>query len=178
MRHSSEGARQLRARRNSETSHDPLGAQGLLRQVVAPLAQIIGDLWSDGTITAAHKHFATAAIRVFLGLAARPFAGTNGDPVIIVATPAGQIHELGALIVGAAAANLGWRVTYLGAGLPAAEIAGAARQKQARVVALSMVYPGDDPQMESELTWLHEALPRGVKLIVGGRAIPSYQDVL
>ena len=31
-----------------------LGAQGLLQRVVAPLAQTIGDLWRDGSITAAH----------------------------------------------------------------------------------------------------------------------------
>ena len=43
-------------------------------------------------------------------------------------------------LVGAAAANLGWHVTYLGASLPAAEIAGAARQNRARAVALSLVY--------------------------------------
>ena len=43
-----------------------LGAQGLLQRVVAPLAQTIGDLWRDGTITAAHEHFVSAVIRVFL----------------------------------------------------------------------------------------------------------------
>ena len=32
-----------------------VGAQGLLHRVVAPLAQSIGNLWRDGTITAAHE---------------------------------------------------------------------------------------------------------------------------
>jgi hypothetical protein len=35
----------------------------------------------------------------------------DSAPVLLVATPAGQVHELGALLVGAAAANLGWQVT-------------------------------------------------------------------
>lgn len=155
-----------------------LGAQGLLQRVVAPLAQSIGGLWRDGTITAAHEHFASAVIRVFLGHAAKPFAGTESAPVLMVATPAGQIHELGALLVGAAAANLGWHVTYLGASLPAAEIAGAARQNRARAVALSLVYPEDDPRLEGELTRLREALPPEVTLLAGGRATPAYRDVL
>lgn len=155
-----------------------LGAQGLLQRVVAPLAQTIGDLWRDGTITAAHEHFASAVIRVFLGHAARPFAGTESAPVLVVATPAGQIHELGALLVGAAAANLGWHVTYLGASLPAAEITGAARQNRARAVALSLVYPEDDPRMEGELMRLHESLPPEVTILVGGRATPAYRDAL
>jgi methanogenic corrinoid protein MtbC1 len=155
-----------------------LGAQGLLQRVVAPFVHTLGDLWRDGTITAAHEHFASAVIRVFLGHAARPFAGTDGAPAIVIATPAGQIHELGALLVGAAAANLGWHVTYLGPSLPAAEIAGAARQNRARAVALSLVYPEDDARLESELTRLHELLPTDVAVLVGGRAMPAYRETL
>ncbi len=155
-----------------------LGAQGLLQRVVAPLIQVVGDLWNVGTLTAAHEHFASAVIRVFLGHAVKPFTGTGNSPGIIVATPTGQIHELGALLVGAAAANMGWQVTYLGASLPAAEIVGAVIQKKARVVALSIVYPGDDPQIEEELKWLRDLLPPEVVLVVGGRAITEYQDVL
>ncbi len=155
-----------------------LGTQGLLQRVVAPLAQTIGDLWRDGTLTAAHEHFASAALRVFLGQAAKPFGGTENAPVLVVATPAGQVHELGALIVGAMAANLGWHVTYLGASLPAAEIAGAAKQNRARAVALSLVYPEDDPGLEGELTRLRELLPPEVVLLTGGRAMPAYLDVI
>jgi DNA-binding transcriptional MerR regulator/methylmalonyl-CoA mutase cobalamin-binding subunit len=155
-----------------------LGAQGLLQRVVAPLAQTIGDLWRDGTITAAHEHFASAVIRIFLGHAAKPFAASEGAPVLVVATPAGQIHELGALLAGAAAANLGWHVTYLGPSLQAAEIAGAARQNRARAVALSLVYPEDDPRLEGELSRLRESLPPDVPLLVGGRAMPAYREVL
>lgn len=145
-----------------------LGALGLLQRVVAPLAQAVGDLWRAGTITAAHEHFASAVIRIFLGHAAKPFARTDNAPVLVVATPAGQIHELGALLVGAAAANVGWHVTYLGASLPAAEIAGAVRQNRARVVAVSLVYPEDDSRLEAELIRLRDLLPsKSRSLLVG-----------
>jgi hypothetical protein len=43
-----------------------------------------------------------------------------------------------------------WQASYLGASLPAAEIAGAARQRRARAVALSLVYPEDDLRLENE----------------------------
>lgn len=155
-----------------------LGSQGLLQKIIAPLAQQIGDLWRDGAITAAHEHFASAVIRIFLGHAARSFAATEGAPVLVVATPSGQLHELGALLVGAAAANLGWHITYLGASLPAAEIAGGAHQNHARAIALSLVYPEDDPKLEGELTRLRELLPAPLPLLVGGRAAPAYQTTL
>ena len=80
-------------------------------------------------------------------------------PRIIVATPAGQLHELGAVIVKDAAAQIGWHTTYLGASLPAAEIAGAAVQNRAVVVALSIVYPEDDPDLPQELISLRRFLP-------------------
>lgn len=155
-----------------------LGMQGVLQRLVAPLAQDLGSLWREGQITAAQEHFATNIIRGFLLQQAKPFGEMEAAPVLVVTTPAGQIHELGALLAGAMAAHLGWQVTHLGASLPAAEIAGAARQKQARAVALSLVYPEDDPRLAGELTLLRQLLPPEIALLVGGRALPAYRDIL
>lgn len=155
-----------------------LGTQGVLQRLVAPLTQALGEFWREGKITAAHEHFATGHLRAFLANLAKPFGGSEGAPVLVVATPAGQLHELGALLAAAVAANLGWHVTYLGASLPAAEIVGAARQKRARAVALSIVYPEDDASLPDELALLREALPAETALLVGGRAMPAYEDIL
>lgn len=155
-----------------------LGTHGMLQRVAAPLAQALGSLWRDGSITAAHEHFATVVLRTYLSTAALPFAASGREPVLIVATPPGQFHELGALLVAASAANLGWQVTYLGASLPAPEIAGAALQRRARAVALSLVYPEDDARMEGELVRLRAMLPADTRLIAGGRATPAYRATL
>ena len=155
-----------------------LGIQGLLQRVIAPLVQATGDLWRAGSIMAAHEHFATAVIRTFLGNATKTIAAAAGGPMILVTTPAGQTNELGALLASASAANLGWRVTYLGANLPAAEIAGLARQHQAFAVGLSLVYPEDDPLLAAELKKLRSLLPPEISLIVGGRAMPAYRSTL
>ncbi len=155
-----------------------LGHQGLLRQVAGPLVQTIGELWRNGTVTAAHGHFLTARLTVFLGQLSGEFPMSALAPCIVIATPAGQLHELGAVIVNAAAAQVGWRTTYLGASLPAAEIAGAVRQRQARVVALSIVYPEDDPNLPQELINLHRFLPSGTQILVGGRAAHAYRETL
>lgn len=176
-----EATQKLDALAFEETLHRAtvaLGQHGLLEHVVAPVAQAIGDLWRDGTITAAHEHFASAAIRVFLGHASRPFALPANAPLLIVATPVGQLHELGAVMVAAAAADLGWRVMYLGTSLPAAEIAGTALNSSARAVALSIVYPADDEQLPGELEKLRRYLPAEVKIIIGGRASASYDEAI
>jgi methanogenic corrinoid protein MtbC1 len=154
-----------------------LGGQGVLQRLIGPLAEALGEAWRAGSITAAHEHFATAVIRMFLSRAARPYAALHDSPALVVVTPEGQLHELGALLVAAAAANLGWRVIYLGSGLGAADIAGAARQNRARAVALSIVYPADDPNLPGELERLRELLP-DTAIIAGGRAVTSYREAL
>jgi methanogenic corrinoid protein MtbC1 len=155
-----------------------LGTQGLLTQVAAPLAQQVGQLWLEGAMNSAHEHFLSAALRTFLGRHTQQFSVPPSAPVVLVTTPAGQIHELGAVIVSAAAANLGWKVIYLGTNLPAADIAGLAKRKKARAVALSIVYPTDDPELPKELHQLREYLPGDVEIIVGGRGASSYATAL
>lgn len=155
-----------------------LGHNGVLHRLIGPLAQEIGVLWQRGEVTAAHEHFASALIRDFLTRAARPYAVTDTAPRAVVATPAGQLHELGAVMVSAAATNLGWRTVYLGASLPAAEIAGAAVQNRARVVLLSVVYPADDVHLANDLRQLRRYLPTEVDIMVGGRSARAYGPVL
>ena len=155
-----------------------LGHLGFLQVVVAPLAEEIGTHWRDGTISAAHEHFFTASAKVFLGHSSRQFAAGSGMPNLIACTPGGQLHELGAFMVSVAAMHLGWRVAYLGAGLPSAEIAGAAAQNQAGVIALSIIYPDDDPDLPGELVSLRRYLPSDTRIIAGGRAAPAYGETL
>jgi methylmalonyl-CoA mutase cobalamin-binding subunit len=149
-----------------------------LQRVIAPLAQTVGELWRAGELTAAHEHFLTSSLKVFLGHMAKQFATSDNAPGIIVATPAGQLHELGALMANTAAAYLGWRTIYLGASLPAAEIAGAAVQNRVNSVALSIVYPEDDPTLPQELLNLRRFLPKQIHILTGGRAAAAYRPTL
>lgn len=155
-----------------------LGQSAFLEQVIVPLMEEIGELWRNGSLRVAQEHIASAVVRNILGnLIAASKVNTNA-PKLIVGTPAGQMHEIGALIVALAAASEGWRVTYLGTSLPAEEIAGAAQKTQAKAVALSIVYPEDDVILVQELRRLGRYLPEGVVLFAGGRASKGYSDVL
>lgn len=147
-------------------------------QVVVPLMYRVGELWHEGALRVAHEHLTSAVVRTSLGSLGRGYEATPSAPSLVVATPTGQLHELGALIVATTAAADGWRVTYLGPSLPAEEIAGAAHQRRARAVALSIVYPGDDPFLRGELIKVHRGLAEGVMLLVGGQASDAYRGVL
>jgi methylmalonyl-CoA mutase cobalamin-binding subunit len=71
----------------------------------------------------------------------------------------------------------GWNVLYLGANLPAEEIASTV-QPGVKAVALSISYPLDDPHLPLELKKLRQCLPTGIRILAGGRAAPAYAEVL
>jgi DNA-binding transcriptional MerR regulator len=154
-----------------------LGRAAFLEKVVAPLAEQVGKGWRAGHLKIAHEHFATAQLRGYLGAFGRVPRMTPATPHLLVTTPPEQWHELGALLVAAAAHSHGWRVSYLGPSLPVEEIAGAAIGYTARAVALSIVHPEDDPHMERELVRLHRLLPEGTGLLIGGRGSSAYGPV-
>jgi DNA-binding transcriptional MerR regulator/methylmalonyl-CoA mutase cobalamin-binding subunit len=147
-----------------------VGVPAFLDTVAGPALHAIGEGWRQGTLTVAHEHLATAVFRRVLGWIVATYEVHAAAPRLIVATPSRQLHELGAMLVAAAAAAEGWGVTYLGADLPAADILGAARQVGAGVVALSLVYPADDAELTEELSRIRRELPPGVALLVGGAA--------
>ena len=101
-----------------------------------------------------------------------------GSPVVLVATPANQLHELGAMLAATTASGNGWRVVYLGANLPAEELARAARHVKAEAVALSIVFPTDDPAIPEELRRLRAALGPQIGIVVGGSGAQAYREVI
>lgn len=176
-----EAAKELDADRlqnELDTAVVTLSRPVLMSEVLVPLLQSLGSAWREGSVRVAHEHLATAVVRSFVGSLNGAFHVPSNAPPLLVTTPSGQLHEIGALLAAAMAASDGWRTIYLGPSLPADEIAGAARQAEARAVALSLIYPTDDPHVVSELKKLRKFLPSTTRLIVGGRASSSYRSVL
>ena len=155
-----------------------LSQPALIENLVVPLVYKIGDLWHEGIIRVANEHLATASIRSFLANMIEQNEPSLNAPIIISATPRGQDHELGAMIVGVTAAPLGWKVIYLGPNLPVEEIAAVADSLEAKVVALSIVYPGDDQQLKLDLHNLKRILPQSTSVIIGGRVAAEYSDTI
>jgi len=155
-----------------------LGQARVLEQVIMPLMEKLGSMWKDGNIRIAHEHVATAVVRNQVGALLASMRYPANAPSIVVATPVGQLHELGAPVVAVAAALEGWRPVYLGPNLPADEIAGAVQKSGARAVALSLVFPSDDPKLPAELSRLRRLLSDNVTLLIGGRVAEVYGAAL
>ena len=149
-----------------------------LEKLVAPLMWEIGEQWRAGTLRIAHEHLAAAAVRTILGNMCQTSDMTVSMPNVVIATPRGQLHEIGALIAGATAASQGWHVTYLGPNLPAEEIIECTMQNGAKAIGLSIIYPIDDPLMANELRKLRRGIQEHVALFVGGSGASAYDPVI
>jgi len=150
----------------------------LIEKIVVPFIVRVGNMWHEGTLRVAHEHLATSVMRSFLASLNETSTLPKSAPCIVVTTPAGQVHELGALIAATTALTVGWKALYLGPNLPTEEICAAAEQNKALAVALSIVYPAGDAHVNQELVKLRRLLAAPVAIIVGGRSAGSYKTVL
>jgi len=150
----------------------------LRRDIIVPLLHTIGDRWRGGELRVVHEHMASAIVRSHLATLRDGFLIPESAARLVVTTPAGQLHEFGALLVATAAVESGWDVIYLGPNLPAEEIATAAQLKQAKAVALSIIYPSHDPRLHEELRNLRRYLGKDLPILVGGRSAKAFKTVL
>lgn len=167
-----------RLRRLLLRARQQFGQRGLLHHVICPLIEQIGSEWQAGNLRPAHERIATSVIRELLLTPVPGCLTAPSAPEIIITTPAGEMHEIGAMLAAASARDLGWRITYLGPNLSIEETAACACARQARAVALSVVYPEKCPVIEGKLTRLRQLLPENMAMLVGGRAAPGYQQRL
>lgn len=146
-----------------------LSSPHLRQRVIVPLLRAVGERWREGTLRIAQEHMASAIVRSFLGTFRN---GKNASARrLLVTTPAGQNHELGALLAANAADEAGWDVIYLGPNLPAEEVAAGARQLAVDAVALSVIYSDNERHTQEEIRRLRGYLDPSIPIFVGGRAV-------
>ncbi|HET7460599.1 MAG TPA: MerR family transcriptional regulator [Longimicrobium sp.] len=155
-----------------------LGADAFIDDVAVPFLRRVGDAWEARTLSVAHEHLSSAVMRRVLAIVSDAGAASAAAHTIVVATPAGQVHELGAMLAAASATAAGWRVVYLGADLPAADIAATAAETGASAVAVSALLPNDAAALAGELRALRRELPPAVELIAGGEGARATAGVL
>lgn len=149
-----------------------------MKDLLAPLLHRIGREWEGGHLRIAHEHLATEALKALIQPLRSSRLVPPSAPAVVVTTPSGQLHEIGAMMAAVMASAAGWRPIYLGPNLPSVEIAAVVRQVGARSVLLSLVYPHNDPLVSAEILRLRHLLPENVRLVAGGEAAGSYARVL
>jgi DNA-binding transcriptional MerR regulator len=143
-----------------------LGVRPFLEGIAIPLLREVGARWERGELRPNEEHAASAALRGVLARAQHAIGGGSAS-CLVLATPTGEHHELGILMVALSAQEQGVRTLYLGCDLPADEIADAALRVRAQAVGLGLVCL-DASAAEREVRALRRRLPRSVELWLGG----------
>ena len=155
-----------------------LSKPSLRNELLVPLLEEIGNRWHDGKLRVAHEHMASSIVSTFLSSINARYRVAPGAPTVAIATPAGQMHELGALLTAGYAYEAGWDVLYLGPNIPAEDLAAAAKSRRAQGILLSLVFPHGDRSTSAELIELRRLVGPEMPLIVGGQAVQSFLGVL
>jgi DNA-binding transcriptional MerR regulator/methylmalonyl-CoA mutase cobalamin-binding subunit len=153
-----------------------LSKMELIKVVVEPLCQKIGELWEQGELKVINEHMTTTVIQSFLWNLLRSAEVSETSPKIVIATPAGHQHELGALTIALIACETNWQSLYFGPSLPAEEIAAAVSYADARAVALSITYHEDSHQLKLEIKKLRRYLGDGITIFIGGQGASPLAD--
>lgn len=154
-----------------------LSKPDLFEKVIIPLAYEVGDRWKSGEMRIFQEHMFSNVIKSYL----LGVIDSNNSPSghnLVITTPQGQVHEIGALLAGSYAAIEGWNVSYLGPNLPTEEIIAAAIKLRSKVIALSIIYPPDHFELKQELRKYRELLPKDMFLIVGGKGAEIHLEDL
>jgi DNA-binding transcriptional MerR regulator len=108
----------------------------VLRDVVLPYLHDLGDRWERGQVSIAGEHFASNLLRGRLAGLARGW-GYGQGPRAVLACPPGEQHDLPLLMFGIVLHRCGWRVEYLGASTPIAELARTTLESGADIAVLA-----------------------------------------
>lgn len=143
--------------------------QRSIDEIYLPLLREVGDGWHAGAVTVAQEHFATAFCREQLtSMLLSLGAGPEGGPLVVCAGIPGEAHEMGLLAIAVQLALRGWRVSYLGADLPAEELAVAVRTQGAALVCQSVVHRQPVADLVGYARRLRGLLDPSVRVVFGG----------
>jgi methylmalonyl-CoA mutase cobalamin-binding domain/chain len=110
----------------------------LYLQVFQPALREVGRLWQTNRISVAQEHFCSAATQVVMSqLLSGASAAEQGEHRVVVACVAGDLHDLGARMVGDFFDMGGWNVYFCGASTPHAAVVQTACERDADVLAIS-----------------------------------------
>ena len=154
-----------------------LPRQAFVHEVVWPLFERIGERWRRGQMKIINEHMASVVVRAIMWEMLRSVSPSKAAPLVVVATPVGHWHELGALASALAAAESGWRVAYFGPNLPSEEMAYAVKRLKARALALSLCHLLHDNRLIPELKKLRRLVGDRVPIFLGGPGVRLIQGI-
>ncbi len=151
----------------SELMADGVSFDQVLFEVLAPLQRDVGTRWLRADYRIAEEHASSAAVETVVALLAGSFDMPEDGLHVVVACAEGDDHSLPARMVAAYLTYLGWRVTFLGATLPAHDLTAYLTDERPAALLLSCTSTANLIGARAGVRGAHEA---GIPVVAGGRA--------
>ena len=145
------------------------GAAVFARDLAIPLIEAVGSLWQQGRLPIYAEHLFSGILqKVTQQPLIRPVQAAVSAPLVLLASPAGELHTLVLSLFNAVLHEASIPTVFLQGGLPAAEIAAAALAFKTPVVALSASAACPPRLLTAELRSLRRLLDSRTELWIGG----------
>ena len=138
-----------------------------LEEWLMPALTGLGRAWERGEVDVAGEHFVSAGVHRRLAAAYDAAGPNHGAPVVLVGTPPGALHQLGALSFAVCLRRQGIDVRFLGTDVPLASWAHSVAATRPAAVVLSVPMPHDAASAAELLEQLGRDHP-DVSVWVGG----------
>jgi hypothetical protein len=146
------------------------GIRSFASDFVIPLMEAVGSLWQGGKLPVYAEHFFSSSLQTVISrhVPAGEPAQRSSDLRVLLASPPQEAHTLALTLLHALLCQARIPTVFLMGGLPAAEIAAAARAYRIDVIALSASLASSPKSLQSEYLQLRALLPATVTVWIGG----------
>lgn len=153
-----------------------LGIEVFMAQLILPLLHEVGNRWEHGRFGVHHEHLFSARLRQFLGQHWQDMSASAQGPLVTMATPVGEEHELGLHVAAIYFALCGCRILFLGPCTPPQVLLDAAKESSSDAVAISLSSTFAREAAQNYVHTLGRVFHRS-QILVGGAGGRFVQDL-
>jgi signal transduction histidine kinase/methanogenic corrinoid protein MtbC1 len=151
-------------------------ATQVIEDVVRPVMYQVGERWARGEVSVSQEHHASSVVLAWLMDTMARYRPWRKQTVVCVSGPGGH-HELGTAAVSVALAEAGFRVIYLGRGVPTNDLLDTIESSRAAALMISVTLPEQLDGVTEIADRLSDQIEHGLIVGVGGhlfeRGVPT-----
>jgi methanogenic corrinoid protein MtbC1 len=161
-----------------EALRSGLSLQDLYLDVFQPALYEVGARWEANRLTVAEEHIATAITQyVMAQIYEAPDLHETPRGTVVLTGVEGELHNIGAVMVGDLLESSGWRVRFLGTNLPASSVLSIVRETAASHLGISATMLFNVPAVRQLIRTIRGEFGGRVHIVVGGAAFRARPDL-
>lgn len=153
-----------------------LGPVGVAQEIIVPAQKEVGRMWHNAEATICEEHMVTeACLQALIAISHDAQVAPANGKTVMIASVAGNLHDLGIRLLTLDFQIEGWRSINLGTDIPAEELKSATMKYQPELVILSAALTVQLPALENAVRCVNEASSGKAFVVIGGRALSNME---